>query len=242
MGSLCISSWFVVFGEFIYIFGGCFADSWKGFTVASLKDILPVVKLSISSGFMVCLEMWYNAILVLIAGYMKNAEVSISAFSVCININGWEFMICLGLLGAACVRVANELGRGDAKAVVFSIKVVLSTTVTLGVFFWILCLVFGKKIGYLFSNDESVVHTVSDLSVLLAFSMLFNSVYPVFSGVAVGAGLQARVAIINFVCFYLVGLPIGLILGYVTSLQVKVIKAFPLRLTKDLPFDSLKLL
>ncbi|KZV48781.1 protein TRANSPARENT TESTA 12-like [Dorcoceras hygrometricum] len=221
MGSLCISSWFVVFGEFIYIFGGWCADSWKGFTVASLKDILPVVKLSISSGFMICLEMWYYAILVLIAGYMKNAEVSISAFSVCININGWEFMICLGLLGAACVRVANELGRGDAKAVVFSIKVVLSTTVTLGVFFWILCLVFGKKIGYLFSNDESVVHTVSDLSVLLAFSMLFNSVYPVFSGVAVGAGLQARVAIINFVCFYLVGLPIGLILGYVTSLQVK---------------------
>ncbi|XP_073317004.1 protein DETOXIFICATION 24-like [Primulina huaijiensis] len=221
MGALCISSWFVVFGEFIYIFGGWCAESWKGFTVAALKDVFPVVKLSISSGLMVCLEMWYYAILVLVAGYMKDAEVAISAFSVCININGWEFMICLGLLGAACVRVANELGTGDAKAVIFAIKVILSTSVALGLIFWILCLVFGKKIGYVFSNDENVAQTVSDLSILLAFSVLFNSIYPVFSGVAVGAGLQATVAIVNVVCFYLIGLPIGLILGYVTNLQVK---------------------
>ncbi|XP_073014715.1 protein DETOXIFICATION 24-like [Primulina eburnea] len=221
MGSLCISSWFVVFGEFIYIFGGWCDESWKGFTVAALKDVFPVVKLSISSGLMICLEMWYYAILVLVAGYMKDAEVAISAFSVCININGWEFMICLGLLGAACVRVANELGRGDAKAVKFAIKVILSTSVALGLIFWILCLVFGKKIGYVFSNDENVAQTVSDLSILLAFSVLFNSIYPVFSGVAVGAGLQATVAIVNVVCFYLIGLPIGLILGYVTNLQVK---------------------
>ncbi|KAL0383352.1 UNVERIFIED_CONTAM: protein DETOXIFICATION 24 [Sesamum calycinum] len=196
------SAWLVVFGEFIYVFGGWCPDSWKGFSLAALKDIPPVVKLSISSGLMVCLELWYYAILVLIAGYMKNAEVAISAFSV-------------------CVRVANELGRGDAKAVIFSIKVLLCTSVLIGILCWILCIVFGNKIGYLFSNDEEVAKTVSDLSLLLAFSILFNSIYPVFSGVAVGAGLQATVAIVNVVCFYLIGLPIGLVLGYSTHLQVK---------------------
>ncbi|PIN20917.1 putative membrane protein, predicted efflux pump [Handroanthus impetiginosus] len=221
MAALNISSCVLLIGEFIYIFGGWCADSWKGFSMAALKDIIPVVKLSISSGLMVCLELWYNAILVLIAGYMKNAKVAISAFSVCININGLDFMICLGFLGAACVRVANELGRGDAKAVRFSIKVLLSTSVIIGLSFWILCLVFGNKLGNLFSNDEEVVKTVSDLSVLLAFSMLFNSIYPVFSGVAVGAGLQTKVAVINIVCFYIIGIPVGIILGYVAHLQVK---------------------
>ncbi|GFP82104.1 protein transparent testa 12 [Phtheirospermum japonicum] len=221
MAALCISSWIVVFGEFIYIFGGWCSDSWKGFALAAFKDIFPVVKLSISSGVMVCLEMWYYAILVLVAGYMKNAEVAISAFSVCLNVNGWEFMICLGILGAACVRVANELGRGDAKAVNFSIKVLLTTSVLIGVAFWILCLVFGHKLGYLFTDEEAVVNSVSDLSILLAFSLLFNSIYPVFSGVAVGAGMQATVAVVNIVCFYLIGLPVGLVLGYVAGLQVK---------------------
>ncbi|MFS7986155.1 hypothetical protein Hanom_Chr11g01007071 [Helianthus anomalus] len=49
-------------------------------SVAAFKDLVHVVKLSISSGVMVCLELWYNVVLVLLAGYMANAEVAISAF------------------------------------------------------------------------------------------------------------------------------------------------------------------
>ncbi|KAG6411815.1 hypothetical protein SASPL_129899 [Salvia splendens] len=221
MLALNMSQWVTIIGEFIYIFGGWCPESWTGFSTAAFKDIFPVVKLSIASGLMVCLELWYYAILVLVAGYMKNAEVAISAFSICLNINGWEFMICLGILGAACVRVANELGRGDANAVRFAIKVLLGTSVVIGVVVWILCLVFGNQLGYMFTQEAAVAEAVSDLAVLLAFSVLFNSIYPVFSGVAVGAGMQSTVAIINVVCFYIIGLPVGLVLGYVTSLQVK---------------------
>ncbi|XP_011069992.1 protein DETOXIFICATION 24-like [Sesamum indicum] len=221
MAALSISSWLLVCGEFVYIFGGWCTDSWKGFSFAAFKDIFPVVKLSISSGLMVCLELWYYAILVLLAGYMKNAEASISAFSICLNVLAWIFMIIIGIMGSATVRVANELGKGDAKATKFSIKVLISTSVMIGLLFWILCLVFGNKLGYLFTNEEEVAQTVSDLSLLLAFSVLLSSIYPVLSGVAVGAGLQTKAAIINLVCFYVIGLPIGAVLGYVFQLQVK---------------------
>ncbi|KAI3796524.1 hypothetical protein L1987_39197 [Smallanthus sonchifolius] len=221
MIALSMSSWVLVIGEFIYVFGGWCPHSWKGFTVAAFKDLVPVVKLSLSSGVMVCLELWYNAVLVLLAGYTANAEVAISAFSICLNVNAWEFMISLGFLGAACVRVANELGRGNAKAVRFSIQVLLGTSIVIGVFFFVLCLVFGKKLAYLFTDDDRVADTVSDLSLLLSFSVLLNSIYPVLSGVAVGAGLQSVVAIVNLVCFYLIGIPLGALLGYLTSLEVK---------------------
>lgn len=80
------------------------------------------------------------------------------------------------------VRVSNELGRGNAKAAKFAIKVILSTSIAIGVIFWILCLVFGRKISYLFTDDEEIADAVSDLSVLLAFSILLNSIYPVLSG------------------------------------------------------------
>lgn len=221
MIALSFSSWFLVIGEFIYIFGGWCPHSWKGFTVAAFKDLLPVVKLSISSGVMVCLELWYNAFLVLLAGYMADAEVAIAAFSICLNINVWELMINLGFLGAACVRVANELGRGNAKAVKFTIKVLLGTSITIGVFFFVLCLSFGNKLAYLFTSDERVANAISDLSFLLSFSVLLNSVYPVLSGVAVGAGMQGAVAVVNFVCYYLIGIPLGALLGYMTTLEVK---------------------
>ncbi|KAI3796525.1 hypothetical protein L1987_39198 [Smallanthus sonchifolius] len=221
MLALLMSSWFVVIGEFIYIFGGWCPNSWKGFTVAAFKDLLPTVKLSVSSGVMLCLELWYYALLVLLAGYMPNAEVAISAFSICLNTNSWEFMISLGFVGAACVRVANELGRGNAKAVKFSIKVLLGTSALIGGFFFVLCLLFRKNLSYLFTNDERVADTVSDLSLLLSLSVLLNGVYPVLSGVAIGAGMQGAVAIVNLVCFYLIGIPLGALLGYLTSLGVK---------------------
>lgn len=80
------------------------------------------------------------------------------------------------------VRVANELGRGDANAVRFAIKILLGTSVVIGVVVWILCLVFGSQLGYMFTQEAAVAEAVSDLAVLLAFSVLFNSIYPVFSG------------------------------------------------------------
>ena len=67
------------------------------------------------------------------------------------------------------VRVANELGRGCAEAAKFSIKVILLNSITIGVCFWVLCLVFGHSIGYLFTSDVEVVATISNLSVLLSF-------------------------------------------------------------------------
>lgn len=80
------------------------------------------------------------------------------------------------------VRVANELGKGNAKAAKFSIKVLLGTSILIGFFFFVICLVFGNKLAYLFTNDKAVADTVSNLSVLLSFSVLLNSIYPVLSG------------------------------------------------------------
>ncbi|XP_010247432.1 PREDICTED: protein DETOXIFICATION 20-like [Nelumbo nucifera] len=221
MGAMIISTWSMAIGELFYVFGGWCPQTWRGFSKSAFSELWPVVKLSLSSGVMLCLELWYNAVLVLLAGYMKNATVDISAFSICLNITSWEFMISLGFLSAACVRVANELGRGDAKAAIFSIKVNLCTSLCIGLFFWVLALIFGHVISYAFSSSTEVAKAVSSLSVLLAFSILLNSIQPVLSGVAIGAGWQAIVAYVNISCYYIVGVPIGIILGYVAGLQVR---------------------
>ncbi|XP_050224947.1 protein DETOXIFICATION 24-like [Mercurialis annua] len=221
MGALNISNWLTALGLFAYVFGGGCPQTWKGFTIAAFKDILPIVKLSISSGIMICLELWYMSTLVLLAGYMKNATVAISAFSICLNISGWQIMICFGFLGAACVRVSNELGAGNAKAAKFSIKIILCTSMSIGVISSILCLIFSRKISYLFTDSEEVADSVSDLSQLLAISLLFNSIQPVLTGVAVGAGLQSKVAYVNLACYYGIGIPVGALLGYVAHLKIK---------------------
>ncbi|KAH9771031.1 protein DETOXIFICATION 25 [Citrus sinensis] len=167
MGSLNISAWLNIIGLFVYIFCGWCPDTWKGFTSAAFTDILPVIKLSISSGVMICLELWYNSILVLLAGYMKNATVAISAFSICLNVSAFQLMIFLGFLGASCVRVSNELGRGNAKATKFSIKVILSISACLGVI-WV-AVGAGMQSTVAFVNLGSYYFVGVPTGVLLAY-------------------------------------------------------------------------
>lgn len=83
---------------------------------------------------------------------------------------------------ACSVRVSNELGKGNAKAAVFSIKVILTYSVSIGLFFWALFLAFGSQISSLFTSDAAVAEAISSLSVLLAFSMLLNSIQTVLTG------------------------------------------------------------
>lgn len=42
------------------------------------------------------------------------------------------------------------------------------------------------------------------------------------TGVALGAGWQSTVAYVNLSCYYLVGIPVGVVLGYVLNMQVEV--------------------
>ncbi|KAG9458648.1 hypothetical protein H6P81_003156 [Aristolochia fimbriata] len=221
MGSMILALWIPNFGQMAFVFSGGCPETWKGFSVAAFKDLFPVVKLSLSSGIMVCLELWYNTILVLLTGNMKDAETAIDALSICLNINGWEMMISIGFLAAASVRISNELGRGSAKAAKFSVVVTVGTSLLIGCILFVVFLIFRGSIAYVFTKSPEVAKAVAYLSPLLAFSILMNSVQPVLSGVAVGAGWQSIVAYVNIACYYLIGIPLGAVLGYAVGLHVR---------------------
>ncbi|XP_058079490.1 protein DETOXIFICATION 21-like [Magnolia sinica] len=221
MVSIFLSDCIPIVGMVGYIcFGGC-PDTWQGLSIEALKNLWPIIKLSLSSGAMLCLELWYNTILVLLTGHMKNAEIAIDALSICLNINGWEMMIAIGFLAAASVRVSNELGRANAKGAKFSVVVTVATSLIIGLALFIVFMLFRGKISYMFTNNPEVSAAVGDLSPLLSLSILLNSIQPVLSGVAVGAGWQSVVAYVNLACYYLIGIPLGVVLGYAIGFQVK---------------------
>ncbi|KAG8372246.1 hypothetical protein BUALT_Bualt12G0046500 [Buddleja alternifolia] len=221
MVSTILAYWIPNIGQVIFVVSGGCRETWNGFTTLAFKDLWPVVKLSVTSGAMLCLELWYNAILILLTGNLKNAEVEIDALSICLNIIGWEMMISLGFLAAASVRVSNELGKGDSKAAKFSILNIVITSLAIGFVLFIFFLLFRDRLAYIFTKDQDVAREVAYLSPLLAFSILLNSVQPVLSGVAIGAGWQSVVVYVTLGSYYLIGIPIGLVLGYVVKLQVE---------------------
>ncbi|XP_038718729.1 protein DETOXIFICATION 27-like [Tripterygium wilfordii] len=213
--TLNFSWWVLVFGLLGYtIFGGC-PHTWAGFSIEAFSGLWEFTKLSAASGVMLCLENWYYRILILMTGNLQNAEIAVDALSICMTINGWEMMIPFAFFAGTGVRVANELGAGNGRGAKTATMVAVSTSMVIGIFFWLLIVIFHNDIGLIFSSSHNVLEAVNQLSILLAFTVLLNSVQPVLSGVAVGSGWQSYVAYINLGCYYLIGVPLGFVMGWV---------------------------
>ncbi|KAK4491937.1 hypothetical protein RD792_002719 [Penstemon davidsonii] len=160
-------------------------------------------------------------VLVLVAGLLENPELSLDALSVCMSVNGLMFMVSVGFNAAASVRVSNEIGAGHPKSAAFSVVVVNSVSFVVAVVEAMVVLSQRHVISYIFTGGETVANAVADLCPFLAVTLILNGVQPVLSGVAVGCGWQAFVAYVNVGCYYVVGIPIGCILGFKYNLGVK---------------------
>ncbi|KAG9450753.1 hypothetical protein H6P81_010718 [Aristolochia fimbriata] len=217
---LNISWWIVVLVMFVYTIGGWCPQTWTGFSMDAFTGLWDFVKLSAAAGVMLCLENWYYRVLILLTGNLKNAKVAVDALSICMNINGWEIMIPLAFFAGTGVRVANELGAGNGKGAKFATIVSVCTSIVIGLFFWVLIVALHDKFSLIFTTSPVIIDAVKRLAVLLAFTILLNSVQPILSGVAVGSGWQALVAYVNVGSYYLIGVPLGIFLGWVSKLGV----------------------
>ncbi|CAL9132357.1 unnamed protein product [Musa textilis] len=217
---LNFSWWVAVFCLLGYVTRGGCPHTWKGFSMEAFAGLWEFIKLSAASGIMLCLENWYYRILILLTGNLKNAEVAVDAISICMSINGWELMIPLAFLAGTGVRVANELGAGNGKGARFATIVSVTTSSVIGLFFCVLIVLLHDKFAFVYTSSSVVLEAVDKLSVLLAFTILLNSVQPVLSGAAVGSGWQALVAYVNIGTYYFVGIPVGILLGWVFGLGV----------------------
>ncbi|KAK3023253.1 hypothetical protein RJ639_044419 [Escallonia herrerae] len=144
--------------------------------------------------------------------------------AIALDVSWWvliRFIISKIAVIRARVRVANELGAGHGKAAKFATKVSVVQSTIVGLFFCALTVIFRGKLSLIFSSSTEILEAVDKLSYLLATSILLNSVQPVLSGVAVGSGWQTWVAYINVGCYYLIGLPVGIILGWILHLGVE---------------------
>ncbi|KAK8488927.1 hypothetical protein V6N12_055663 [Hibiscus sabdariffa] len=196
---LSLSWWIVVVAQFVYIVRSdkC-RSTWNGFSLQAFRGLPEFFGLSAASAVMLCLETWYFQILVLLAELLENPELALDSLSICLTISGWVFMISVGFNAAASVRVGNELGAGHPKSAAFAVVIVTA-----------------------YSFIISVAEAVSDLSPLLAATLILNGIQPVLSGVAVGCGWQAFVAYVNVGCYYVIGIPLGYLLGFYFKLGAK---------------------
>ncbi|PPD80845.1 hypothetical protein GOBAR_DD22219 [Gossypium barbadense] len=220
--TLSLSWWILTIlnGLYIVLSPSC-KETWTGLSSKAFKGIWPYFKITAASAVMLCLEIWYNQGLVLISGLLPNAAIALDSISICMNYWNWDINFVLGFSAAASVRVSNELGAGHPKLTKFSVIVVNATSIFISTVFTAIVIICRSLLIKAFSTDAEVIQAGSSLIPLLAISIFLNGIQPILSGVAIGSGWQHIVAYVNLTTYYIIGLPIGCVLGFKIGLGVE---------------------
>ncbi|KAG1940318.1 multidrug and toxin extrusion protein 1 [Pimephales promelas] len=192
--------------------------TWDGWSRASLQEWGSYMKLAIPSTLMLCFEWWVYEIGGFLAGML--GEVDLGAQHVLLEVGSITYMFPLGVHAAACVRVGNALGAGDTDRALITSKVTLVISGVLAVLQGIVVGCSKSVVGYIFTSDESIVRIVSENLTLYVFLQFFDALVCVSSGILLGAGKQKIAALSNLICYYCIGLPVGISLMFLAELRI----------------------
>lgn len=193
-------------------------ETWDGWSTECLQDWGSYMKLAIPSLFMICFEWWIWEIGGFLAGVL--GEDDLAAQHVMVEVGAIIYMFPLGIHAAACVRVGNALGAGNATRALVTCKVALVMSGTLAVIQCIVLASCKSVVGYIFTSDEGIVEIVSNTISVYMFLQFFDGLLCVSSGILVGAGMQKIAALSNLVSYYCIGLPVGIALMFAAKLGI----------------------
>ncbi|XP_050273404.1 protein DETOXIFICATION 12-like isoform X13 [Quercus robur] len=200
------------------------------YSSACKKTLVPISKemfqgigeffrFAIPSAIMICLEWWSFELLILLSGLLPNPQLETSVLSVCLNTIATLYTIPYGLGAAASTRISNELGAGNPQAARVAVFAVLFLAITETSIVSTILLASRSVFGYTFSNEKEVVDYVTTMAPLVSLSIILDSLQGVLSGVARGCGWQHIGAYVNLGAFYLCGIPVAAVLGFMTNLR-----------------------
>ncbi|KAH0893108.1 hypothetical protein HID58_055537 [Brassica napus] len=154
-------------------------------------------------------------VITLLSGLLPNSKLETSVISIWyLTTSTLHYNLVNGIGDAASTNVANELGAGNprgahdsasAAVIIAAVEsVIVSSTLFLSRNVW----------PYAYSNVEEVTRYVTKMTPILCISILMDSFVIVLSGIVRGTGWQKIGAYVNIASYYIIGIPIGLLLCF----------------------------
>jgi len=213
--SVCNCSFVVLLFPYV-MSSGLVKTFWNGLHLREAFEGIPqFLALGLPGAAQLCFEWWAFEVIALICGLLPDAVVDIGANAIMMNINAFMFMFYLGLSVSGNVRIGNALGAGDERrarvAALGSIGMCAAMAAVLSAFL----LLTRRVLPLLFTHDETIGDLASTLVVIAAIFQLPDAVNGSIQGVFRGSGRQNIGAQLNFVAYYLLGIPFGCLLAFV---------------------------
>ncbi|KAL0701664.1 hypothetical protein Bca4012_057786 [Brassica carinata] len=109
---------------------------------------------------------------------------------------------------------AVMLGAGNPQVAKLAVYVIVGIAVAEGIVVVTVLLSVRKVLGRAFSSDPKIIAYAASMIPIVACGNFLDGLQCVLSGVARGCGWQKIGACINLGSYYLVGVPLGLVLGF----------------------------
>ncbi|KAL6989997.1 Protein DETOXIFICATION 55 [Sarracenia purpurea var. burkii] len=177
-----------------------------------------LLRLAIPSCLAVCLEWWWYEFMTLLAGYLNKPHVALATSAIVVQTTSLMYTLPSALSASVSTRVGNELGAGRPG------KASLATMVAIGLALLtslcgLLWTMLGRDAwGRVFTKDNEVLELTMAVLPVIGLCELANCPQTTCCGVLRGSARPTVGAGINFYSFYLVGMPVALILAFVCRL------------------------
>ncbi|KZV56969.1 MATE efflux family protein isoform 1 [Dorcoceras hygrometricum] len=162
----------------------------------------------------VCLEWWCYEILLLLCSLLSNPQASVAAMGILIQTTGFLYIFPSSLSTGLSIQVGHELGADQPRQA----QRTTITGLTLAILWGILAIVFTIAVkdvwGKLFTSEPQILYLVSITLPILGFCELGNSPQTTACGILVGCARPKMACNINFVSFYVIGLPVAVLLAF----------------------------
>lgn len=143
-----------------------------------------------------------------------------AAHQVAINLASVTYMMASGIASAATIKTGNNFGKKNfndlRKSAIASYHVIiLFMSITA-----ILFIVANNLLPYIYTEDRAVINIAAQLLIIAGFFQLFDGTQVVGLGILRGIGDVNVPTFITFVAYWVIGIPLGYLLGIKLDLGV----------------------
>jgi len=184
---------------------------------------LPIVKkilsLGLPSGTQYFFEVGAFSLAVVMVGWLGTKQLA--AHQIAINLASISFMVVLGISVAGSIRVGNAVGMKnitETRRAGFTASFLGASVMFCAGLIFIL---FRNYLPTLYVGDAVVISYASSLLIIAALFQLSDGVQAVGIGILRGLTDVKIPTAITFIAYWIVGLPVGYLLGFTLELGVQ---------------------
>lgn len=207
-------NFFLLLCSFIY-FSGVYKDSWVSPSMDCVRGWSSLLALSIPTCVSVCLEWWWYEFMILLCGLLANPKATIASMGILIQTTSLVYVFPSSLSLGVSTRVGNELGAKRPARARISMIVSLFCAVALGLGAMLFTTLMRHKWGSFFTKDSEILKLTSIALPIVGLCELGNCPQTTGCGVLRGSARPTIGANINLGSFYLVGMPVAILLGFI---------------------------